>query len=80
MTGQFNRYTSRENVNTGLTSKYWLNTMEGDKNKYVQDKGGLGIAASGDSGLKLAFNLKSNVIITGGDGTKNNPFILELAS
>ena len=80
MTGQFNRYTSRENVNTGLTSKYWLNTMEGDKNKYVQDKGGLGIAASGDSGLKLAFNLKSNVIITGGDGTKNNPFTLELAS
>ena len=75
MTGQFNRYTSRENVNTGLTSKYWLNTMEGDKNKYVQDKGGLGIAASGDSGLKLAFNLKSNVIITGGDGTKNNPFM-----
>ena len=76
MAGQFNRYTSRENVNTGLTSKYWLNTMDEGKNKYVQDKGGLGITSSGDSGLKLALNLKSNIIITGGDGTKQNPFEL----
>ena len=30
-------------------------------------------------GVKLSLNLKSNVIITGGDGTKNNPFTLALA-
>ena len=30
------------------------------------------------SGIKPALNLKSNVIITGGDGTKNNPFTIEL--
>ena len=29
-------------------------------------------------GIRSALNLKSNVIITGGDGTKNNPFTLEL--
>ena len=28
--------------------------------------------------IKPAMNLKSNVIITGGDGTKNNPFTLAL--
>ena len=31
-------------------------------------------------GIRPALNLKSNVVITGGDGTKNNPFTLELAS
>ena len=30
------------------------------------------------AGIKPAMNLKSNVIITGGDGTKNNPFTLAL--
>ena len=29
-------------------------------------------------GIKPSLNLKSNVIITGGDGTKNNPFTLAL--
>ena len=31
-------------------------------------------------GIRPAMNLKSNVVITGGDGTKNNPFILKLNS
>ena len=31
------------------------------------------------NGIKPALNLKQNVIITGGDGTKNNPFTLDLA-
>ena len=30
-------------------------------------------------GVRPSMNLKSNVVITGGDGTKNNPFTLELA-
>ena len=29
-------------------------------------------------GVRPSLNLKSNVVITGGDGTKNNPFTLEL--
>ena len=28
--------------------------------------------------VKPTFNLKSNVVITGGDGTKNNPFTVKL--
>ena len=31
-------------------------------------------------GVMPVLNLKQNVVITGGDGTKNNPFTLELAS
>ncbi len=31
-------------------------------------------------GVKPALNLKSNVVITGGNGTKNSPFTLSLAS
>ena len=31
-------------------------------------------------GVKPALNLKSNVVITGGNGTKNSPFTLDLAS
>ena len=33
--------------------------------------------SDGDSGVRPSINLKSNVVITGGDGTKNNPFTLE---
>ena len=35
---------------------------------------------SGLAGIRSSLNLKSNVIITGGDGTKNNPFTIELES
>ena len=34
---------------------------------------------SNANGIKPALNLKQNVIITSGDGTKNNPFTLDLA-
>ena len=30
------------------------------------------------AGIKPAMNLKSNVVITGGDGTKTNPFTIKL--
>ena len=31
-------------------------------------------------GIRPSLNLKSNVVITGGDGTKEKPFQIELAS
>ena len=34
--------------------------------------------ATTEYGIKPAMNLKSNVVITGGDGTKNNPFTVAL--
>ena len=39
-----------------------------------------GSATTTTLGIKPALNLKSNVIITGGVGTINNPFTIELAS
>ena len=45
---------------------------------------GSGTANYGDStnprGVRPTFNLKSNVVITSGDGTKENPFEVKLAS
>ncbi len=29
-------------------------------------------------GVRPSLNIKSNVVITGGDGTKENPFTIEL--
>ena len=31
-------------------------------------------------GARPSVNLKSNVVITSGDGTKNSPFVIELGS
>ncbi len=59
---------------------YWLST-----NHSSISKKGVGTASNDtvteiDStlGVKPAMNLKSNVVITGGDGTKNNPFTVAL--
>ena len=74
MSGQF---TYSENNTT-----YWLLTLN-NTNIYVRT---VFLAGNGSSdyttksfGIKPSLNLKSNVIITGGVGTKNNPFTLDLA-
>ena len=73
MSGQFDKINN--------THSYWLLTpyttnevrvLGGDSNA-VRD------ITSGAKGVQPSLNLKSNVIITGGDGTKNNPFTLALA-
>ncbi len=73
MAGQFD-----ERINNGnyfiltLNGQLRVNDIEGwCKNNTVDAK----VAAPL---IKPSMNLKSNVIITGGDGTKNNPFTLEL--
>ena len=40
---------------------------------------GGGHMPSRSNGVRPSMNLKSNVVITGGDGTKNNPFTLALS-
>ena len=74
MSGQFNRY--ENNVNFWLITSY--------SSYYALAVGNVGSAANTgvwDSyGIKPALNLKSNVIITSGDGTLKNPFTIELAS
>ena len=80
MSGQFNRYTS--NV------IYWLMTPY--DSSYVRFIYHYGYAYDDDfsdynpssykMGVKPALNLKSNVIITRGDGTLQDPFEIELSS
>ena len=75
MAGQFTNFSSR--------FSYWLLTPY--SNSLVCDVDNTGTSLYGrpteDSyGTRPAMNLKSNVIITGGDGTKNSPFRIKLGS
>ena len=73
MAGQFDR--SENNVN------YW--TLTPYSTSHVRYVGSNGAASFNypdrANDVYPALNLKSNVIITGGDGTKNSPFTLDLA-
>ena len=76
MAGQFERYSY------GSSSNYWLLNSNGDTEiHYITYEGNAetrGISSSAN--VKPTMNLKENVVITGGDGTKNNPFTIELSS
>ena len=73
MSGQFNKY--EENADFWLLNPYassyvwYINIYSG---------GPASLPSSSTIGIKPALNLKSNVVITGGDGTKQNPFEIEL--
>ena len=61
---------------------YWTLTPSSTVNLYVvRSNGNVHSTATSHLGvgIKPALNLKQNVIITSGDGTKNNPFTLDLA-
>ena len=74
MAGQFDNYVN----NTG----YWLITPF--SSYYALTAGNIGSATNvgvwSSNGIKPAFNLKENVIITSGEGTLQNPFQIELAN
>ncbi len=74
------RYNSGDG-NTNFNFNYWLITP---RNSYtlrnVNANGGSSYNSPSVSyGIRPALNLKENVIITGGDGTKNNPFQIKLS-
>ena len=83
MSGQFERYAVKgESSSTGLTTSYWtltpystfyvrIVTNHGNENFYNPTNA---------SGVRPSINLKSNVQITSGTGTKSDPFQIELAS
>ena len=83
MSGQFERYAVKgESSNTGLTTSYWTLTpystsgvrlviYDGNANRYTPTFA---------YGVRPSINLKSNVQITSGTGTKSDPFQIELAS
>ena len=65
----------------GINTIYWTLTPNDDTHLRGQHSYGFTYVYSFDDSevaVKPAMNLKSNVIITGGDGTKNNPFTLAL--
>ena len=65
-----------------LDFTYWLITPYNTSYENVVGNSlgyGFRILSSGSSSIKPSLNLKSNVVITGGNGTKNSPFTLELA-
>ena len=72
MSGQFDRY--------GNNTTYWTLTLSDSNhihNVTLQDSE-RGSLPSENGGIKPSFNLKSNVIITSGDGTTQNPFQISL--
>ncbi len=73
MSGQFDRGTNN--------SSYWtLTPLESGKVRTVDSTiatGGSANAPTDQLAIKPAMNLKSSVVIVSGDGTKNNPFIID---
>lgn len=62
------------------SSNWTLTPTEDDTLRRIGYNGDAFPVKSNDAGntVKPTFNLKSNVVITGGDGTKNNPFTVKL--
>ena len=72
MAGQFNSYDNNAN--------YWILTPS-DLNNIIRIMTSCFLRGDGSGNMgsiKPSLNLKSNVVITSGDGTKNNPFTLAL--
>ena len=72
MSGQFDRY--------GNNTDYWTLTPYSASNvRDVDSYGSAGGSTSANAyGVRPSVNLKSNVVITGGTGTKQDPFMIEL--
>ncbi len=73
MSGQSDRYNNN--------AIYWLLTRY--SNSTVRDIDNDGNSSSdliNSYSIKPAMNLKPNVVITGGDGTMNSPYTIELSS
>ena len=81
MAGQFERYALKdENSSTGLTAIYW--TLTPYNISYVRsvsnDGNSYGNNPSNSYSIRSSLNLKSNVVITSGTGTKSDPFEIAL--
>ena len=74
MSGQFDRY--------GNNTAYWTLTPYSTSNvRGVSNGGSAGnVSPSNTRGARPSMNLKSSVVITGGSGTKSDPFVLAVGS
>ncbi len=83
MSGQFERYAVKGGYDaTLLTVHYWLLTPRTTSDVRYVDKYGYAHAnnSANASAIRPSMNLKSNVVITGGSGTKSDPFTITLGS
>ncbi len=82
MTSQTARFAEGDIVINENTVRYWLiNSYDGRRVAVIIQNGtGSSSYSTTSYGVKPALNLKSNVIITGGTGLKNDPFQIELES
>ena len=83
MSGQFERYAVKGGYDaTLLTVYYWLLTPRTTSDVRYVDKYGYAHAnnSANASAIRPSMNLKSNVVITGGSGTKSDPFTITLGS
>ena len=84
MSGQFERCVIKGEIYmTGLTTVYWLLTpysISLSRIRDVNDNGAVGNDAPTIAyGIRPSLNLKQNVIITSGTGTKEDPFVIALS-
>ena len=83
MSGQFERYAVKGGTSsTGLTTAYWMLTpYSTSRVRYVNYNGSANNSSPTTAGgVRPSMNLKSSVMITGGSGTKSDPFVLSLGS
>ena len=83
MAGQFERYAVKGGTSsTGLTKSYWtLTPYDSTEVRYVLDSCSAGdYPSTWANGVRPSLNLKSNVKITSGTGTKSDPFVITLGS
>ena len=83
MAGQFERYSIKGgSTSTGLTTTYWTLTPDSSFNVHYVTEEGYAIYGTIRHilGVRPSINLKSNVEITSGTGTKSDPFVLSLGS
>ncbi len=81
MSGQFERYSVKgESSSSGLTTTYWTLTPNsmGSIRCVSYDGSAVDNISSNMRGIRPSLNLKSNVIITNGIGTKEDPFEISL--
>ena len=79
MSGQFERDTVKGgSSSTGLTTSYWTLTPYSASNVRLVFYDGIAnnYSPSNARGVRPSVNLKSNVVITGGTGTKQDPFMI----
>ena len=83
MSNQFDRYNIKGGGyfdQSGLTTNFWTLTPYNTSNINSIINYGIGTntPTSNTIGIRPSLNLKANVVITGGNGTKQNPFSIEL--